>query len=345
MKSAKVHYIHSLSYSARDRLVGTFVLIALLFLLGLFVSKVNVSKIFDPVVNYQAIMKNAQGITVETTIKLSGLDVGSVYDIHLGDNYEVNVHFFIYKRFQPLVRANSTGEVSRLSIVGNNIIIIKAGSPDQPILAENAIIRIQEPDYLALTEITPAIKQFTSMITHLSQVLAAIDPQVIKTSSQDLQSVLADLRNISDQVTGGKGSIGRILYDKNQEQQVVNSLALIEKTLTGISQRVDEVQPIIANANQLAIESKLLVENATKLSLESQQLMANISKSVTRVDQQLNELPILINSANTVLQSTEHTLNGLQPVHVLIDNSIWPGSSNPALVDNKLLIEDSGLDE
>ena len=345
MKSAKIHYIHSLSYSARDKIAGAFVLVALLLVLSLFASKVKLSKIFDSVVNYQAVMKNAQGITAETAINISGIDVGRVSDIYLGNNNNVNVHFFVYQRFQSLVRADSTGEISKLSLVGDNIITIKAGSPDLPMLPNNAIIQIKEPDSLSLTEIMPAVKKITSMITNLSQVFDSIDPDVIRNSGQDLQLILADLRKISDQIAGGKGSIGRILYDKNQEQHVANSLALIEKTLSGISKRVDEVQPIIANANQLAIESKIIVENAAKLSLESQKLIVDSRKSIDKVDQQLNNLPILINSANSVLQSTEHTLNGVQPVHVLIDNRIWPLSSNPQPVGSGLLIEDAGLDE
>ena len=345
MKSAKVHYIHSLSYSARDKLAGTFVLIALLFLLGLFVSKVDLSKIFDSVVNYQAVMKNAQGITVETVINISGLDVGRVDKINLGENNEVNIHFFIYKRFQPLVRADSTGEISRLSIVGDNIIVIKAGSPGQPMLTDNAIIPIKESDYLALSEIAPAVKKMTLMITSLSQVFEAIDPKAIKSSGQDLQIILADIRKISDQISEGKGSVGRIIYDEKQEQHVVNSLALIEKTLLGLSQRLEEVQPIIANANQLAVKSQIIVENAAKLSSESQQLLVDVHETINKVDQQLNNLPALIDNVSSVLQSTEHTLNGLQPIHVLIDNKIWPLSSKSADEDSGLLIKDAGLDE
>lgn len=327
MKSAKVHYIHSLSYSARDKLAGTFVLIALLLIFGLFASRVNVSTIFAPVINYQAVMKNAQGITVETVIIISGLDVGRVDDIYLGDNNEVNIHFFIYKRFQSLVRTDSIGEVGRQSLVGDNVITIKAGSPKLPMLPENATIQIREPDFLALTEITPVVKKFTSMITRLSQVLDAIDPQVIRDSSQDLQIVMADLRKISNQVSRGKGSLGRALYDKDQEQSVANSLLLIEKTLTKIAQRIDEFQPIIANANHLAIESKKIVASAAQLNSESLQLIIDVRRSVNKVDQQLIHLPTIINSTQSVLQSTEHALNGQQPVHILIDNNIWPFSS------------------
>lgn len=348
MKPAKVHYIHSLSYSARDKLAGTFVLIALLLLFGLFASKVKLSKIFDSVVNYQAVMKNAQGITAETAINISGIDVGRVSDIFLDENNNVKVHFFIYERFQPLVRRDSTGEVSRLSIVGDNIIIIKAGSPEQPMLTDNATISIKEPtvtNFLSIAEITPTIKKFSSLVTILSETLETINPQTIKNSSQNIQTVLADLSKITQQIASGKGSLGRVLYDKKQEQHMLKSLALLEKSLFGISQRVNEIQPMIANTNQLALKTTEIVHNAAKLSSESQQLMVSVRKSVEKVDQQINQLPTLINSAQSILQSTEHTLNGFKPVHVYIDNQIWPFSSTPTPVKKQLLIKDTGLNE
>lgn len=348
MSSAKIHYIHSLSYGARDKLVGSFVLLALILIVALLVGKVNFLKIFDSVVNYQAVLKNAQGITDETVINIAGIDVGRVYDVHLGNNNEVKIHFFVYQRFQSLVRADSVGEVSKLSLVGDNIIIIKAGSPSQPMLSDDAMVTIKEPavtDYLTLAEITPAIKKFTAMMTHLSQLMDTINPKVISESSQDLSIILANLRQLTNHIASSEGFLGRILYDKNQQQHWVNLLALVEKTLLGASQRVDEIQPIIANVDQLLMESKKILEETTKLSSESQQLMVDVRRSVNKVEQQLNHLPILIDNVQSVLQVAEDTLQGTSPVHVLIDNNIWPFSVPVHAKESEFLIEDTGLDE
>lgn len=320
-------------------------MVALLMVLGLFASKVKSSKIFDRVVHYQTVMKNAQGISAETIINISGIDVGRVSDIYFGDNNEVNIHFFVYKKFQGLVRADSRGEVGKLSLVGDNVIIIKAGSPNLPMLSDDAIIPVKEPDYLTIAEITPALKKFATLIADLSQVIDAIDPKVVKDGSQNLRTVLADLRNLGDQVAEGKGSLGRIFYDKKQEQRVDNSLLLLEKTLSGLLQRVDETRPMIANANKLAVESKRMLADATKLSSESQQLIVDVRRSMNKVDQQLNHLPDLINTTQSVLESSEQTVKGAQSVHVFIDNKLWPFSPATKPANSGLLIEEAGLDD
>ena len=93
------------------------------------------------------------------------------------------------------------------------------------------------------------------------------------------------------------------------------------------------------------MKSQIIVENAAKLSSESQQLLVDVHGTINKVNQQLNNLPTLINNVSSVLQSAEHTLNGVQPIHVFVDNKIWPISSNSADEDSGLLIKDAGLDE
>jgi hypothetical protein len=180
------------------------------------------------------------------------------------------------------------------------------------------------------------------LIGDLSQLIDTIDPELIKDSSQNLQTILADLRSLSNHVAEGHGSVGRIFYDKKQEQSIDNSLLLLEKTLSGIFQRVNESQPIIANANILALESKRMLADATKLTSESQQMLVDMRKSIYKVDQQL---PVLINNIQSVLESSEQTLKGAQSVHVFIDNKIWPLSSTVKPANSGLLIEDTGLDD
>jgi phospholipid/cholesterol/gamma-HCH transport system substrate-binding protein len=332
MQKAKVHYIHSLSYSAKDRLVGSFVVLAIVATLGLFAAKVKSSKIFADVVHYHTYMKTAQGISTDTIVNVSGIDVGKVSSLDISDNNRIHIKFFVYKDFQKLLRTDSKGELNKLSLVGNAVIIIKAGSPTQPILPDGAAIDIEEPvttdDLVARAQ--PVIKNLESLIDDLSNIVSAIHPKVVKGSTEDLRVILGNVRGLSEHVNQGKGSLGRILYDKNQEQSVNNSLLLIEKTLAGISQRVSETKP--------------LLENVNKLTVQSQQMMGDVHKTMLKVDTQLDQLPGLLNNGQSVLNNTQsvldssqQTINGVQ--------KIWPLSSAIKAPNQELLIKERGLDE
>lgn len=332
MKPAKVHYTHSLSYDAKDRLVGAFMTIAIIAMIGLFVAKVKSSKIFADVVHYHTYMKTAQGISTETIVNISGIDVGKVSSLDIDDHNRIHIDFFVYKDFQKLLREDSKGELNKLSLVGNAVIIIKAGSATKPMLQDGAVVSIEEPvttdDLIA--GVTPVIKDMESLIDNLSKIISAIHPDAVHGSTEDLRGILGNVRGLSDHVNQGKGSLGRILYDKNQEESVNNSLLLIEKTLAGISARVNETQPLLDNVN--------------KLTVQSQKMMGDVHKSVLKVDKQLDQIPVLLNSGQTVLKNTqsvldtsEQTIKGVQKV--------WPLSSALKQPGNELLIEERGLDE
>lgn len=306
--------------------------VAIVAMIGLFVAKVKSSKMFADVVHYHTYMKTAQGISTETIVNISGIDVGKVSSLDIDEHNRIHIDFFVYKDFQKLLRADSKGELNKLSLVGNAVIIIKAGSAKKPMLEEGAEINIEEPvttdDLIA--GVTPVIKDMESLINNLSQIVSAIHPDAVQGSTQDLRAILGNVRGLSDHVNQGKGSLGRILYDKNQEQSVNNSLLLIEKTLAGISTRVNETQPLLDNVN--------------KLTVQSQKMMGDVHKSVLKVDKQLDQIPVLLNSGQTVLKNTqsvldtsEQTIKGVQKV--------WPLSSALKQPGNELLIEERGLDE
>jgi phospholipid/cholesterol/gamma-HCH transport system substrate-binding protein len=332
MKSAKVHYTHSLSYSAKDRLVGIFIMLAIVAMIGLFVAKVKSSKMFADVVHYHTYMRTAQGISTDTIVNISGIDAGKVSALDIDDYNRIHIHFFVYKDFQKLLRTDSKGELNKLSLVGNAVIIIKAGSANKPILPDGAIVDVEEPvttdDLIA--GVTPVIKDMESLIDNLSKIVSAIDPKAVSDATYELRGILANARNLSDHVVQGKGSLGRILYDKNQEQSVNNSLLLIEKNLTGILQRVDETKPLITNVN--------------KLTLQTQKMMGDVHKSLNKVDKEIDKVPKLLDDGQTllensqsVLDSSEQTIKGVQ--------KIWPLSSTFKAPSHELLIEERGLGE
>ena len=324
MKSSKVHYTHSLDYTARDRLVGGFVMIAIVAVIGLFMVKVKSSRLFDETINYQTFMKNAQGISTETIINISGIDVGKVTSLNIAGNNKIHITFFVYKDFQKLLRADSTGELNKLSLVGNAVIIIKAGSPELPMLPNNAVIIVEEPvttdDLIA--GITPVIKNLESLIGDLSKIINAIDPKVVKNSLHNVEALLVNVRELSDHVSEGKGVLGSILYDKRQQQSVNNSLLMLEKSIRGISQRVKETQPLITNVN--------------KLSLESEKMIIDVRQSVKQLDEDIKLLPSLIESTQAILDESEQALKGIQKV--------WPLSAT-LKPENKALLIEEGLDD
>lgn len=74
----RVHYIHRLSYTARERLVGAFVLIAIALMFIALLFNQQTARLFERKFTLHAYIHNAQGINTDTPVVVSGLNVGTV---------------------------------------------------------------------------------------------------------------------------------------------------------------------------------------------------------------------------------------------------------------------------
>ena len=92
-KPARVHYIHRLSSVVQKRIVGIFVLSAVLVIVGLVLLQIQSSHLLDKRVNYHAFLTNAQGVSTKTLIHVSGIEVGQVKSIEITDDNKVHVQF------------------------------------------------------------------------------------------------------------------------------------------------------------------------------------------------------------------------------------------------------------
>jgi phospholipid/cholesterol/gamma-HCH transport system substrate-binding protein len=258
-------------------------------------------------------------------VNISGIDVGKVSSLDIDDNNKIHIDFFVYKDFQKLLRTDSKGELNKLSIVGNAVIIIKAGSSNNPMLPDGAVIDVAEPvttdDLIA--GVTPVIQDLKSLIADLSGIINAIKPETVQGITQDLHAVIGNVRQLSEHVNQGKGTVGRILYDKNQAASINNSLLLIEKNLAGLSARINETKPIL--------------ENVHKLTGQTDAIMQDVHKTLQQFDQQIGRFPLLLENTEVLLETSQQTLKGAQ--------KIWPLSSVLKPPNKDMLIKSKPLDE
>lgn len=320
---SRVHYIHRLSYSTRERMVGVFLLLALAITVGLVVIKSKNTHLFEDRVNYHAYLNNAQGISTETNIMISGIEVGRVDKININDDHRIHVEFFVYQGYQTLVRTDSTGALSKLSLIGQPVITIKAGSPQKTILEDGSVVPIEEPmttDEL-MAQMTPVIAKIKNAVEDLASVIAAIDPDKIKSSTDDLAATMANIREVTAQISGGEGGLGRIVFDTQLDQNIKQAFTSLENSMKSVEQRIQELKPIIQNTTSVTDDLKNTTRGITQ----------EVQTGLYTVNDELKQLPILINRMQLLMESTDQTLQGLQRV--------WPLSSAVKEEPKKTLID------
>jgi len=322
-KKPNIHYIHYLSQTAKERLVGGFFILSLFIIAGLVGMKVKSSNIFDEVITYHTHMQSAQGISLETLVNISGIEAGKVSSIEITDDNSIHIQFFIYKRFEKLIRTDSKGVLSKLSLIGNSVIMITAGKSSLPLLPSGAEIIIDEPITTndLMEGMLPVINDLDSIASYLSDIIAVIEPDSIEASTESIKTILADIEGMTAHISSGQGLVGKALYDTQQAEKVTESLNSTAASLAGVEQRVTEIEP--------------LINSLTALADESGQLIIDMRASLKKIDAELEHLPEIINNAETLLQSTGETVQGVQKIWPL--STVMPQPSKVLVIDGDSL--------
>lgn len=318
---SRVHYIHRLSYSFRERLVGVFMLFALALVIGLILAKGQSSHLFEERVSYNAFLKNAQGISTESIVKISGIDVGKVSSIDITKDNRIHVQFFVYEGFRKLLREDSRGALNKLSLVGNATLMINAGSADQPLLPEGATVPVEEPMTIdeLMAELTPIVERANRAFKGIAEIIDALDPENLKSTSGDLAATMANLREVTGQISSGSGLLGKVVYDKELEQGLTRSVASLAVTMREAGERMKELKPLIGNMTELSSETREHTRALGGLIVDTRQLITEMTGAVHTVNTELQQMPELVNRMQLLLESTDRTLEGVQ--------RLWPLSS------------------
>lgn len=305
----RMHYIHYLSYSAQERIVGVFMLLALAFVFGLLFAKGRSANLFEHRVIYHAYLENAQGVSTETRVKISGIEVGRVTSVDISADNKIHITFFVFKRFHNLVREDSKAALSKLSIIGSATLEISAGSPDSPPVPERARIEVAEPESIddLIERVSPVITQLAEAIDGISTIVAAIDAKDVSRSSTGLADGISDLQKITHQLAAGEGAVGQLLFDEKTKADVTQSLSLLRESLKQSNQRLSELEPTLRDLRQTSQALPALVADLSRLS-------AGMNSAMETVNVQLQTLPDLVSRMQGLMQEADRTVYGVQQV-------------------------------
>ena len=298
---SRAHYIHRLSYSAQERLAGSFVLVAVALLVYLLLASQKTQNLFEDEITLYATMSSIQAVNKDTNVIISGLEIGSVTDVNIDDKNQVIITMSILKKYQKLIRTDSTAELLnfKFALLGKSVIEISVGSPQLPVIEDGSMITIKESFNLVqlVAKLEPVLVALQDSIKQMNAILQAIDPKHISSNVSNLDSISRDLKAISSHVRQGKGVAGSVLYSEDMQHDVLattaNARALTEKTrhileqtralLISLQKQVDEIP-------ELTDKVKPLLDEADKTIRASQKIWP-LSSNIPEEDRQTLTTP------------------------------------------------------
>ncbi len=260
-------------------MVGIFVLIAIvIFVIGIltlggqqkrFIESISVSTFFDDV----------EGLKVGNNVWFSGVKIGTVKEIRLYGESQVQVLMNLEQSAQKYIRQNSKARISSESLIGNKIIEIFGGTP--------AAGPVQDGDVLA-----------SEANLNTDDIM-----KTLQENNKNLANITSNFSVISDKLVRGEGTVGTLLNDTTLAEDFKSMVASLENTSQNAVRASRDLSRFTSKLNtQGSLANELLTDTTVFGRLES--AMAELEKatqSATQMAQNLEQASGKFNNDNSAV--------------------------------------------
>ncbi len=240
----------------RTVVVGIFVFLGLLFLAIGILTIGNLHETFKRKVRIVALFEDVNGLQIGNNIWLSGVKIGTVSQMDFYGKNKVKVELKVENKVLENIRKDAFVKLSTDGLIGNKILVIYGGS-------DNAAA-VEDGDTLGVE------KTFTSedMINTLQE------------NNKNLLAITNDFKIISDNLSHGIGSVGKLLTDDALYNQLNAASLSLQNATNKASQLLSSLNTFSEGLNKkgtLANEltTDTVVFKSFKLSIKHLEHMAD----------------------------------------------------------------------
>ena len=209
--------------------VGIFVLLALTIGAGIAFAIGAQENVFASKTTYYAIFEDVGGLQKGNTVRVAGVNVGSVTEVVIGESGSIEVYFRVIDDAAHLVRGDPNVQVNKddesqpsfaaigsKGLLGDRIIEVTVGSDEYPEWDPDEPIPVSVGGgIMALAERTLYEAEGTAHNLRL-----ATDPFADQEFSNDLKDTARNLAKATGMLASGEGTIGALMTDEQLARDV-----------------------------------------------------------------------------------------------------------------------------
>ena len=232
--------------------VGIFVLVALVIGASIAFAIGAQENVFSSKTTYHAIFEDVGGLQKGNTVRVAGVNVGSVTDVIISESGSIEVYFRVIDDATHLIRGKqgmlvaeldpkpSVAAIGSKGLLGDRIIEITVGSTEYPEWdPEVPIPSSVGGGIMALAERTLTEAEGTARNLRL-----ATDPFADQEFSNDLKETARNLAEASGMIASGDGTIGRLMHDAELGRDVkgaVKELRAAGKQVAALGKNLNKI--------------------------------------------------------------------------------------------------------
>jgi phospholipid/cholesterol/gamma-HCH transport system substrate-binding protein len=224
---------------SRELKVGLFVFLGfvgaatIIFMIG------DNRSLFDAKDPYRVQLEDVQGVKPGSTVRMGGVDIGTVSKVQFPEDPSqplIELKLSIVRREAPRIRESSRASIAAKGLLGDKMVTITPGRPDEPSIAPGGLIPSSPAE-----DFTQILSRVDSMTQIAKGVLVNLEAATGTLADGELQRDLKDgvgaLSQILVAVNSGEGYAARFLHDAAEADRLSSMLGNLERNTA----RLDEV--------------------------------------------------------------------------------------------------------
>lgn len=195
--------------------LGIFIAVGLvLFVLAIFIIGKQ-KNLFDPVIKLTTRFHNVGGLQVGSTVRFSGINIGTVDNIRIVNDSTVKVDLLIKKDVQRFIRADSEAGIGSEGIIGDKILVLSQGSPTAKIAVDGQSIPSSEP-------------------VETDAIMASL-----QVTADNAAVATGEITEILQKVNSGKGTLGKLIQDPTMANNIDKTILNLRKSTKGLDENME----------------------------------------------------------------------------------------------------------
>jgi len=230
---------------------------------------------------------NANGLRTGAPVRLSNVDIGNVNSIRIvnhhdasGNSTPVELRMRVNAKFQPFLHTDSKVRLETSGVLGESFVDVNSNEAKGPVAENNAELLAEEvPDIQDVVRSSQSTLQNVNvLVSRLDRILTAVEDQkgsvgkliYDKQLYNNLNSSVAQVSSLLSDINNGRGSLGKLMAD--------------DSLYTKATATVDELNTVAKNLNNgngtvgKLIRDPSLYDNANQTLAKANQLMDGINR-------------------------------------------------------------------
>ena len=265
---------------------------------------------------------NVQDLKEGNQVRMAGVDVGRVEKISLDPtNNKVRVTMKLKRK--AVVRTDSVASVRFVGLMGQNFVSLDFGSPSSPPAEDGAqLSTTEQPDFSMMMQkldnVATGVEKLTSSFTgdKIDNLLGPFT-DFLKANREPLTVAIANFKSISTQISQGKGTVGKLIYDDSLYNSTLASVTNLQDTSADLKLAISDARGLLQQAkNGQGTIGKLINDDA--LYREMTLSMHNLDEILDKINSGQGSVGKLINdqefykNAKLSLQKLDKATEGLE---------------------------------